>query len=105
MIRRIDVKLVSTIVFTGLIAFIVVYMFISMMAFSDNTEGAQTERIVDVLRKASIQCYALEGSYPPSLEYLADKYEVILDKENYIYFYYADIGNSMPDIQVFAKTK
>ena len=51
-------------------------------------------------RRASVQCYAIEGRYPPSLEYLAQHYGIQIDKERYDVFYSGFASNFMPDITV-----
>ena len=52
------------------------------------------------IRRAAVQCYALEGAYPQDFDYLAERYGVAVDESrcrvDYIY-----IGsNLMPDITV-----
>lgn len=61
-------------------------------------EGADTLR--KGIARASVQCYAIEGRYPPSLEYLTEKYGVQIDKDRYNVFYSGFASNLMPDITV-----
>jgi hypothetical protein len=57
----------------------------------------------DMMERAAIQCYALEGMYPPDIEYFKN-YGIILNEDKFIYYYENNaIGNYMPDIEVFAK--
>jgi len=99
--REFDLRAISIIVFSLLIGFVMVYMVISMVKFSDDTEETQTASIVEIIQKAAVQCYALEGEYPPNVEYLRDNYGVILDTERYYYYYDTAFGSSiMPDIAV-----
>lgn len=74
-----------------------------MMSYSSKNDEKQADKIVDIIRRSAVQCYALEGSYPPSLDYLARKYELILDEDRFIYHYDCQIGNRMPDIMVKVK--
>jgi len=53
------------------------------------------------VRRSVVQCYAIEGRYPGSLEYLAENYGLILDRERYVYHYERLGDNLMPDIFVF----
>lgn len=101
--KDIDLKTISTIVITILIAFLAVYLMFSMSKYNERTNERQTREIVRVIQKAAIQCYALEGSYPPDMEYIADNYGVILDEVRYIYHYEVYGSNIMPDIQVFQR--
>lgn len=51
--------------------------------------------------RATVQCYAIEGKYPPDLDYLEENYGLILDREHYVYHYRLEGSNLMPEIQVF----
>lgn len=56
------------------------------------------------VRRAAVQCYALEGAYPRDFSYLAERYGAAVDEDrcrvDYIY-----IGsNLMPDITVVPLT-
>ncbi len=48
--------------------------------------------------RASVQCYAIEGRYPPSVEYLEENYGVRIDRERYNVFYNGFASNVMPEI-------
>jgi hypothetical protein len=54
----------------------------------------------EAIERAVMQCYALEGSYPPSLEYLVQNYGLILDQKRYVYLYETVAGNIHPIVQV-----
>lgn len=62
------------------------------------------ERNQETLRKAiaraSVQCYAIEGRYPPSVEYLEENYGVQIDHNKYNVFYDGFASNIMPEITV-----
>lgn len=64
------------------------------------TDGRQTQVLEDALHRASIQCYAIEGRYPPSVQYLEDHYGIVVDHERYAVFYDGFASNLMPDITV-----
>ena len=63
-----------------------------------DAEGAETQR--NGIRRASVQCYAIEGRYPPSVQYLTDNYGIQIDEERYSVFYDGFASNVMPDITV-----
>ena len=70
------------------------------------SSGSESIRLMEQnLRRATVQCYAIEGRYPPSLEYLAENYGVILNAEKYIYHYRVMGMNLMPDIAVFSQAE
>ena len=67
-----------------------------------NTEESLqlTEQAV---RRCAVQCYAIEGRYPNSLDYLQEHYGLILNRDKFVY-HYANVGaNLMPEISVFPK--
>ena len=60
-------------------------------------------RLEDVLRRSAVACYAAEGIYPPSVEYMEEHYGLQIDKENYEISYNVIAENLMPDIKVLEK--
>lgn len=55
------------------------------------------------IRKAVLQCYAVEGLYPSSLDYLVDHYNLKIDREKYFISYDCIGSNVMPQIYVFER--
>lgn len=64
-------------------------------------ESAQV--LEDAIRRATVQCYALEGAYPESVSYLEEHYSLRIDYERYNVFYEGFASNVMPDITVIPK--
>ena len=54
------------------------------------------------IRRAAVQCYALEGFYPRTLDYLVENYGVTAGDGRYIISYQYVASNLMPDITVLA---
>ena len=52
------------------------------------------------LRRGAVACYALEGRYPDTLEYLTKNYGVTVEESKYIVYYTVFASNIMPDITV-----
>ena len=61
-------------------------------------EGAQA--VKNAVRQSAIQCYAVEGVFPPSLEYLEEHYGVRVNRESFAVSYDAFASNQPPDIRV-----
>lgn len=55
------------------------------------------------LQKATVQCYADKGFYPPTLEYLEQNYGVTIDYTKFNVTYDCAAANIMPNIVVFQK--
>lgn len=53
--------------------------------------------------RGAIRCYALEGVYPPSYDYLKENYGIQIDEEKYTVFYDIFASNMMPDVTVIEK--
>lgn len=52
------------------------------------------------VRRAAVACYASEGRYPQSLDYLEHEYGLRYDSVRYAVRYDAFASNVMPDISV-----
>lgn len=65
----------------------------------DRESLAMTEQS---LRRAAVECYALEGAYPKDAAYLEAHYGVELDPRRYRVDYVYIASNLMPDITVLA---
>lgn len=57
----------------------------------------------DALKKAVIQCYAIEGVYPADVNYLKENYYLSIDEKKYDIFYDCFSSNIMPEYDVFEK--
>ncbi len=55
------------------------------------------------IRKAVLQCYAVEGMYPSELAYLVEHYNLKIDEEKYRVSYDCFASNIMPEIYVFER--
>ena len=48
----------------------------AVLNFSGRTGAREEETLRKAVARASVQCYAIEGRYPPSVEYLEENYAV-----------------------------
>ena len=71
------------------------------MGSQEDTAAQQAQVIESALRRAAVQCYALEGSYPPNVAYLEEHYGVSFDNKNYFVHYRYEGSNLNPQIRVF----
>ena len=61
----------------------------------------ESERAIKAaVERCAMQCYVVEGAYPPSLDYLKERYGLQIDEERYTVKYFAFAENLMPDITV-----
>lgn len=76
-------------------------LLLGTQGIASRTETEQLNVLDQAIRHATIQCYAIEGRYPPSVEYLEEHYGLSIDREKYHVFYDGWASNIMPDITVF----
>lgn len=71
---------------------------------NDSTLNKQQESLETALERSISQCYAVEGSYPPSLEYLEQHYGLLYDEDSFFidYEYYG--SNLLPEVTVLRRT-
>ena len=65
--------------------------------------SAETQLVRSAVRSCAITCYAVEGAYPATVEYLETNYGLKYNKDAYIIAYDAFASNIMPDIRVLEK--
>ena len=83
---------------------LVVWFFTGLYQLRDGQSKEGLEQLERALHRAAVACYAAEGIYPPTLEYLTAHYGVQIDKDRYQVFYAVFADNLMPDITVLEKS-
>ena len=90
----------------ALLAALCLIFFITSLASVDRQQGEEgRQQLETALRRAAVACYAAEGIYPPTVEYLQEHYGVQIEEERYIVFYEIFANNLMPDITVLEKER
>lgn len=88
-----------------LILFAVVFAVVltGLYGASDNVshEGVRVAR--EAIVRGAVSCYAIEGAYPESYEYLRDNYDIAVNENKYIVHYTIFASNIMPEITVVAR--
>lgn len=90
--REIAIVLLMVLVIGG------VWMLVTRVGRSSGE--AQTEFVTEAVHNAALTCYAVEGAYPTSLEYLRENYGLAYDQSRYMVRYDSIGSNLMPDISV-----
>lgn len=62
-----------------------------------------TSSIRTTILDAAMQCCAIEGAYPLTLEYLEDNYGLHINHNDYSIYYEAFASNMPPSVKVVAK--
>lgn len=66
------------------------------------TEESETA-IREAIRRCALQCYVVEGVYPPDISYLEQNYGLTVNREDFYITYDAFASNLPPDIIVSRK--
>lgn len=75
----------------------------SLLALGRLERSSQRESLAtvrDSIRRALVTCYAVEGSYPDSIDYLVANYGLAFDTEQIHVYYDAFASNIMPEVEV-----
>ena len=87
---------VTSVIFT-LAVIVVIVIGLRETEKSSRAEGLRL--LEESLMRAAVQCYAIEGRYPDSIEYIKKHYGVYIDAR-YAVYYEIFASNILPDITV-----
>ena len=86
---------------TGVVFLLLMLLFVFALATTARQSAQRETEVLDgALRRAIVTCYAVEGRYPPSLDYIDQNYGVSVDKTQYAVFYDVFAANVMPTVQI-----
>ena len=72
---------------------------------SDDMAAESAEALRAAVQRSANQCYAVEGVYPPDLEYLEEHYGLQVNHRDFYVIYDAFASNLPPTIRVTPKGK
>lgn len=72
-------------------------------SISHNTDENQTEILHLAISRGITHCYATEGHYPESLDYLKEHYGITYDSSKYFVDYQVLGKNIYPDVTIIEK--
>jgi hypothetical protein len=89
----------------GLAIFILITAaFFSVVGGADRKSTEEEKRIaLESLNRAAITCYAIEGRYPESYQYIKQNYGVRIDEDKFTVEYRVFAANIMPQITLIDK--
>ena len=79
---------------------IAVLFFLAVDATGRSSIAREQESLENALARDIIQCYAIEGRYPPNLEYLEQHYGLTYDKKTFFIDYMPIAANLYPDVTI-----
>ena len=102
--RRKEIRNVISGIFAPVIAILVLLCFLGGLSnLSRGREAEGKQQLEEALRRAAVTCYAVEGVYPPNVDYMVEHYGLQIDNRHYIVSYTSFAENLMPDIMVLEK--
>lgn len=89
-------RIISIIIFTV----IAVLFFLAVDATGRSSIAREQESLQSAIARDIVQCYAIEGRYPPNLEYLEQHYGLTYDKKTFFIDYMPIAANLYPDVTI-----
>ncbi len=90
----------------GLLLRVAIFAFVltlALLGIEKTRRGAQAQQLALVERavnRAVVACYAMEGFYPPTIDYLVENYGLAVDQDKYYIHHEAFAPNIYPAIWV-----
>jgi hypothetical protein len=68
-------------------------------------QNEQLRSLRQTITRMAVHCYAVEGFYPPDLDYLKENYGLQVDDDQYLVDYRCFASNIVPDVFVMPKSQ
>lgn len=82
---------------------IALLFFQGISSVSSGTKKRQKESLENAITRSITHCYAVEGSYPASLDYLKENYGLTYDEDLFFVDYQTIGSNILPDVTIIEK--
>ena len=76
---------------------------LSFGSLKEKSTKDDIQRINDGIKQSILECYAIEGKYPESIDYLSENYGIYLNSDLYQIHYRYLGSNMIPEFGVFEK--
>ena len=83
-----------------LLLIILMFLLYGVKDATGNAERLQSELTMHAITRALADCYAIEGHYPPNIQYLFDNYGVKVDEEQFFILYRVFAPNISPTVRL-----
>ena len=92
------------IILSVILFLLVLFLILALVSsWSEGSLDEQQRNLEQALTQGAVHCYALQGSYPESLEQLLEQYNITYDESRFFIDYRAEGQNMMPEISVIRK--
>lgn len=96
--KRPAIGVILTVLF---FAVFLIYFYMQISIVSEEVKVSDVEMLTNALENAVVTCYAIEGAYPESLEYIEEHYGIVVDRDKYMVDYQVLYANMVPNIAVY----
>ncbi len=79
---------------------LMVFLFTAFANAQQSSDARQYDQLQAAIDRAVVLCYAVEGRYPPSFDYLQEEYDVLVDESKYIVDYEIFASNIRPIVNI-----
>ena len=79
---------------------VIVIFFCGINSLSSTAESKEKASLENAVSRGITYCYATEGSYPDSLEYIKENYGLVYDESKYFVDYRPRGENILPDVTI-----
>nr|WP_300092804.1 hypothetical protein [Sedimentibacter sp.] len=97
--RKLKLKILSV----AVVFLFAAFLYMSVDNAQKGSDNEMYEILTDAITRSAVQCYAIEGFYPPDIEYLEENYGLVVNHDKYVISYNVFASNIMPEIEVFNK--
>ena len=82
---------------------VIAFFVVGVTRLESGRQAQGKQQLEEAVRRTVVACYAVEGFYPPSVEYMQDRYALQYDQGRYVIRYEVVASNLMPEITVLEK--
>ncbi|WP_101697751.1 hypothetical protein [Clostridium minihomine] len=86
-----------------LFGLVLAFLWIGFSRVAETNQQENRTLLLQNIDRAVLNCYAIEGMYPPTFQYLQQNYGVQVDSEKYYVDYQIFASNIKPVIQILER--
>lgn len=101
--KKLDKSIIKRIAAFLLFFAVLIFVYYGIGYLDKTSEKDALKSANDALACTVVQCYSIEGRYPPDKEYMKSEYGLNIDTNKYIVHYVSNGGNILPDYKVMKK--
>ena len=81
----------------------VIFTAVCLPVFKEDIRETGRAAVREAVLRSAVECYALEGAYPESLDYLEQHYGLTVNKKDYIVTYEVFANKQLPTVKVLVR--